>query len=156
MHYATRGLQGWPKLWVQVLFMMMLTTNNDHDDHSDHDDHDDFDDPDVHQPDQSDHYDDDDDHNHDHDDHQHDRGDENYHDDHQRDQNDHYDNGDDHQPDQGDDNDHGDHVEGVPPRLSGEERVGRLRLHPHSNFSRFDTTIIDKSFISIKIVVFFP
>ena len=23
MHYATRGLQGWPKLWVQVLFMVI-------------------------------------------------------------------------------------------------------------------------------------
>ena len=23
VHYATRGLQGWPKLWVQVLFMVI-------------------------------------------------------------------------------------------------------------------------------------
>ena len=27
VHYATRGLQGWPKLWVQVRFMMMMTIN---------------------------------------------------------------------------------------------------------------------------------
>ena len=24
VHYATRGLQGWPKLWVQVLFIVIM------------------------------------------------------------------------------------------------------------------------------------
>ena len=97
VHYATRGLQGWPKLWVQVRFMMMTTINMtemiivimmilmivnlikailmtmkvimDHGHQQDH------------------------------------------------------------------------LVQGVPPRLSGEERVSRLRILPHSNFSRFDIII---------------
>ena len=50
----------------------------------------------------------------------------------------HDDDHDDHSDDHGDQYD----VEGVPPRLSGKERVGRLRFLSHSHFSRFATFIV--------------
>ena len=48
---------------------------------------------------------------------------------------------DDHSDDHGDQDDN-EYVEGVPPRLSGKERVGRLRILSHSHFSRFGTFIV--------------